>query len=52
MPKEECLVYKEQESKLEVLKFLSPEWSQLVSSLNDLKCNGENNWVCCEKGWI
>ena len=51
-PTEECPPYKEEESKLETLTSLSSEWLQMVSRLKDLKCNGEENWVCCESGKI
>ena len=51
-PKWECPAFKEQESNLETLTSFTPEWLQLVKKLKDLKCNGENNWVCCETGKI
>ena len=44
----ECPDFKEKESKLETLTKFSAEWLQLVSLLKDLKCNGQNDWVCCE----
>ena len=48
----ECPDFKEKETKLEALTILSAEWLQLVKTLKDLKCNGENDWICCEKGKI
>ena len=44
----ECPDFKEKETKLETLTILSTEWLQLISKLKDLKCNGENDWICCE----
>ena len=47
--KDECPAFKEQESKLESLTLLSPEWYGLVATLEDLKCSSsKNNSVCCE----
>ena len=44
----ECLDFKEKESRLETLTSFSAEWLQLVSTLEDLRCNGEKDWVCCQ----
>ena len=44
----ECPDFKEKETKLETLTILSKEWLQLVKTLKDLKCNGANDWICCE----
>ena len=46
--REDCPAFKEEESNLETLTTLTPEWLKLVSKLKDLQCNGERNWVCCE----
>ena len=48
----ECLDFKERELKLETLTSDSAEWLQLLSTLEELRCNGENDWICCEKGKI
>ena len=46
---EECPAFKEQESKLESLTLLSPEWEALASKMKDLRCSSsKNNSVCCE----
>ena len=51
-PREECPAFQEKESNLEALTSLTTEWYQLVESLEALKCSGEKNWVCCEKGGL
>ena len=46
--KSDCPDFKEKDSKLEALTPFSAEWLQLVSTLEKLRCNGENDWICCE----
>ena len=46
--REECPAFNAEQANLETLTLLTPEWLNLVSTLKDLQCNGEKNWVCCE----
>ena len=46
--KSECPDFKEKESKLETLTPFSAEWLDLVDLVEALKCNGENDWICCK----
>ena len=48
--REECIAFKEEQSNLDALTSLTPEWYKLFTKLENLKCHGEKNAVCCEIG--
>ena len=45
--REECPAFKEEQAKLDTLTSFSPEWTALLSKLNQLECKTEENGVCC-----
>ena len=46
--REECPSFKEEQAKLDALTSFSPEWTALLSKLNQLECKTEENGVCCK----
>ena len=48
--REQCPAFKEKESNLKALTYLSDEWFKLSEKLAGLSCGGEKNRICCEKG--
>ena len=49
-PRDQCPAFQQKDATLKTLTHLSSEWFELASKLVDLKCAGEKNWICCEKG--
>ena len=47
-PREECPSFKEEQAKLDTLTSFSPEWTALLSKLNQLECKTEENGICCK----
>ena len=47
-PREECPAFKEEQAKLDTLTSFSPEWTALLTKLNQLECKTEENGVCCK----
>ena len=47
-PREGCPSFKEEQAKLDTLTSFSPEWTALLSKLNQLECKTEENGVCCK----
>ena len=46
--REDCPAFLEEQAKHKALTSFTPEWFKLAKKLDDLKCDEEENGVCCK----
>ena len=46
--REECPAFQEHQANLESLTRLTPAWYDQLSKLDEMKCDGVENGVCCK----